>query len=185
MLRRRAGDDRERAALADELTAVRCVVLQPEAGMRADCLVELLRSREVRDPDPEVVDDAALSQRPVVNGLGAVAVGVEEKRAVVVVPVLGPRARRAVVAISRLRPGAPESVDLRPGRRDEGDVEAPRHGILFVCLGEREVGPLGESSGRCGFSRPRARRARSRRSAPMRRDRRRGSLRGRTPARPR
>ena len=36
-----------------------------------------------------MIDDAAFPQRPVVDGLGAVAVGVEEKRAVVVVPILG------------------------------------------------------------------------------------------------
>src|SRR5918999_3472028 len=76
---------------------------QPED--RRDRLVEPLRRLEVGDADPEVVDDVlALAGATVVDGLGAVAVRVEEKTAVVVLVVLGPRARPAVARIARLRP---------------------------------------------------------------------------------
>ena len=66
------------------------------AGVAADGLVELLRRGDVRDPEPEVVDLAALAHRAVVDRLGAVAVRIEEEGSVVVVPVFRPHARLAV-----------------------------------------------------------------------------------------
>ncbi len=71
--------------------------------MRRDRLVEAPRGGDVGDADPEVVDPPPHPHRPVVHGLGAVAVRVEQEGAVVVVPVLRPRARRAVVAVARPR----------------------------------------------------------------------------------
>ena len=60
-----------------------------------------------------MVDGAVVAQLVrVVDRLGAVAVGVEEKAAVVVVAVLGPRPRLAVAPIARVDAGAPELVDL-------------------------------------------------------------------------
>ena len=95
-----------------ELGALGRVVPEPESGMGRNRLVELLRRRDVRDANPEVVDRATLPQRPVVHGLGAVAVRVEQEGAVVVLPVLRTRAGRAVFAVSGLGPHAPELVDV-------------------------------------------------------------------------
>ena len=66
----------------------------------------------------------------VVDRLGAVAVGVEQEAAVVVVAVLGPRPRRAVVAMARVRAGAPERLDELARARAEGDVQPARHRVL-------------------------------------------------------
>ena len=81
----------------------------------------------------------------VVDGLGAVAVGVEQEAAVVVVAVLGPRPRRAVVAVARLRAGAPERLDVLARARAEGDVQPARDRVRGVGRREREVVPLGEA----------------------------------------
>src|SRR3954462_11304062 len=78
-----------------------------------------------------------------VNGLDAVAVGVEEKGAVVVVAVLRTRARCAVVLVTGLGSGAPERVRGGARRRGEADVQAARHGVLLVNERQREVLPLG------------------------------------------
>jgi hypothetical protein len=76
--------------------------------------------------------------------LGAVAVGVEQERAVVVVPVLGTGPGRAVVAVAGGGPDAPELVDVLARGRDERDVQAPGHRGLGARLSQREVVPLGE-----------------------------------------
>jgi hypothetical protein len=110
--------------------------------MRRDGLVEALRRGDVGDADPEVVDPAALSHRAVVHGFGAVPVRVEEERAVVVVAVLRAQAGRAIVAVAGVGAGAPELVHALTRRRDERDVEPPRHRLLFVGPREREVVPL-------------------------------------------
>jgi len=80
--------------------------------VRCDELVEALRGRDVRDPDPEVVDVAGRPHRAVVHGFGAVSVGVEQEPAVVLVPVLSPRAGGAVVPIAGRGPDAPELIHL-------------------------------------------------------------------------
>src|SRR5207249_11189937 len=95
------------------------------------------------DPDPEMVDGPA-GDVAVVDRLGAVAVRVEEERAVVVVAVLRARTGWAVVPVARLRPDAPELVDLRARAGIEADVEAARHRMLAGRRGEREILPLGE-----------------------------------------
>jgi hypothetical protein len=77
-----------------------------------DRLVEPLRRRDVGDADPEVVDVDGRAQPAVAHRLDAVAVGIEQERAVVVVAVLGARSRRTVVLKARFGPGAPELVDL-------------------------------------------------------------------------
>ena len=73
-----------------ELRAVGRPGLAPEPRVLRHELVEGGRALDVRDADPEVVDVPAAAQLAVVGRLGAVAVGVEQERAVVVVPVLRP-----------------------------------------------------------------------------------------------
>jgi hypothetical protein len=80
----------------------------------------------------------------VVDRLGAVAVRVEQERAVVVGRVLRALARRAVVAVAGGRADPPELVDELARRRQPGDVQAPRDRVVRVRGGEREVVPLGE-----------------------------------------
>src|SRR3954470_3822436 len=94
----------ERSGLAGEPRPRGRVEAQLEPGMRCDPRVEGPRRGDVRDPDPEVVDDAAGAQGVVMDGLGAVAVWVEQKAAVVVVAVLRARPGRAVVPVAGLRP---------------------------------------------------------------------------------
>jgi hypothetical protein len=94
-------------------SAVGRVVIQAEARMGRDGLVEALRRRDVGDPQPHMVDDAVRPDGVVVDGLGAVSVGVEQEAAVVVAAVLGPKPGRAVVAEAGLRPHLPEVVDMR------------------------------------------------------------------------
>ena len=67
---------------------------------------------------------------PVVDGLGAVAVGVEQERPVVLARlVLGAQPGRPVVAIAGLGADSPELVDLVARRGHEADVEPPRRGF--------------------------------------------------------
>jgi hypothetical protein len=86
-------------------------------------LVEPSRPFDVRDANPEMVDPAVLAQATVMNRLGAVPVGIEEGRAVVVLPILRARARRAGIALVGLDSGAPELVDVRARRGSKADVE--------------------------------------------------------------
>jgi hypothetical protein len=86
-------------------------------------LVEPSRPFDVRDANPEMVDPAVLAQATVMNRLGAVPVGIEEERAVVVLPILRARARRARIALVGLDSGAPELVDVRARRGSKADVE--------------------------------------------------------------
>jgi hypothetical protein len=88
-----------------------------------DGLVEALGRGHVGDADPEVVDDAAGAHGPVVDRLGAAAVGVEQERAVVVRHVLGPRTGRAVVAVPGGRAHPPELVDRGTRAHAEADVQ--------------------------------------------------------------
>jgi hypothetical protein len=76
--RLRAREHRERPGLPGEARALRRVEARLEAGVRRDRGVERPRRGDVRDPYPQVVDDPAGAQRVVVDGLGAVAVGVEQ-----------------------------------------------------------------------------------------------------------
>jgi hypothetical protein len=83
-----------------------------------------------------MVDASALAHGPVMHGLRAVAVGIEEKRAVVVVAVLGAQAGLAVVLVARLCAGPPKLVHESARRRDEADVQPSRRRMLSVCLRE-------------------------------------------------
>jgi hypothetical protein len=60
-----------------------------------------------------VVDHAALAHDAVVDCLEAVPVGIEEERAVVVLPVLRSRPGRAVVSKAGFGSHSPELVDVR------------------------------------------------------------------------
>jgi hypothetical protein len=113
LLGRLARDQGEGAAVADELVAAGVVAPQAEAAEGRDRLVEAARRLEVCDPDPEVVDHAGLTDVAVVHGLRAIAVRVEEERAVVVLAVLGPWPRLAVARVSRLGARVPEGVHVR------------------------------------------------------------------------
>jgi hypothetical protein len=93
-----------------------------------------------------VVDHALAAAQPaVVDGLDAVAVRVAQERAVVVLAVLTPLARRAVVGEARVDAGLPEVVDLLARGRAERDVQPARDGVLVLGLGHQEVVPLREA----------------------------------------
>jgi len=85
-----------------------------------------------------------------VHRLGAVAVGVEQEGAVVVLAVLRPLAGRAVVAMARGAARLPERVDVRARGCREADVQPARGRVLGVRRGEREVVPLDELVARRG-----------------------------------
>src|SRR5213075_1224104 len=126
VLRRRAAvvDERERTSRADDVEALRPRVRDPNADGGRDLLVEPLRRLEVGDADPYVVDVVVARPRLLdVDRLRAVAVRVEEERAVVRLRVVRPLAG---LAVARIDACAPERVDVgaRPGA--EGDVQVPR-----------------------------------------------------------
>ena len=58
------------------------------------------------------------------HGLDVVAVRIEDEGAVIVLVVVGPRTRRAVVAAARPDRGAVERIDLGVGLRREGDMSS-------------------------------------------------------------
>ena len=87
--------------------------------MSRDRLVEAPRGRQVGHADPEVVDRGARGHPAVMDGLRAVAVGVEQEGAVVVLAVLRTGAGRTVLAVARGGARAPEFVDELPGGRGE------------------------------------------------------------------
>src|SRR5919205_4473287 len=128
VLRRIALGDREGARGPAEADAVLELGRHPEPGRRRDRLVEALCGCEIADAEPQVIYDARpLRDEAVVDGLHAVAVRVEDEGAVVVLPVLRARPRRAVVAIPRAGERVPEPVDVLARGRDEPDVQAPGH----------------------------------------------------------
>ena len=101
-----------------------------------------------------MVDDAAEAQRVVVDGLGAVAVGVEQEPAVVVVAVLRARAGRAVVPVPGQGAGPPEPVDMLAARRDESDVQPVRRRMGAVDRVHAEILPHGAVGVRMGLRDP-------------------------------
>ena len=143
-------EEGERAAGAGELDAVGLVVPHAQAGVRGDRLVEAPARGDVGDADPEVVDDPARAQRAVMDGLGAVAVGIKQERPVVVAAVLGPRPRSSVLGVPGSGALPPELVDLLARGRDERDVEPPGERTCVIGAGQREVLPLREHAGPVG-----------------------------------
>ena len=101
-----------------------------------------------------MVDVAGLAHDPVVDGLRAVAVGVEQERAVVVVAVLRPRARLAVAR--EAGPGArpPKLVHFGTRGRDETDVQAPGRRLAFRDRSDGEVVSFGDGQVRVGLLDP-------------------------------
>ena len=123
-------------------------------GVRRDRVVEPRGRREVGDADPEVVDDASAAHRAVMDGLGAVAVGIEQERSVVVVAVLRPAPRCPIAGESGRGTGLPEQVDLLTRGSDEAHMQSPGRRILIVRARQREVLPLGERPGPVGLLDP-------------------------------
>jgi hypothetical protein len=120
-------------------------VRNPQLEDGCDRLVEPLRRSEVGHADPEVVDDVlALARATVVDGLGAIAVRVEEEGAVVGLVIPRPETRVAVARMTRLRARAPERVDFLARARNERDVQTARHRPIFASLRHPEVVPLVE-----------------------------------------
>src|SRR5918996_2160411 len=120
VLARLPAHQRERTAPRRDVEALLQLVGDAQPEDRRDRLVERLRRLEIDDAHPEVVDDIlALAGATVVDGLGAVSIRVEEEGAVVVVVVLGPRARLAVARIARLHPRLPGRVHLLARARHE------------------------------------------------------------------
>jgi hypothetical protein len=119
--RRLAAHERERRAPAAEVHALGQLARDVDAGHR----LELRACRvEVGHADPEVVDDVAAGRALVAHRLGAVAVGVQQERAVVLGRVDRPWAGRTVVAVAGVDAGLPEALDVLARRRDEADVQA-------------------------------------------------------------
>src|SRR4051794_33022072 len=137
-------DEREAVVRAGQLHAARVIVRQAEPGVRRDRRVEAPGGLRVTDADPEVVD-AAVGYgvlASAVDGLDAVAVGVEQEPAVVRRAVLRARPRRAVLAVPRVDAGLPERVDLRAVAGAEADVEPARQRMLAVRRPDIPVLPL-------------------------------------------
>jgi len=67
-----------------------------------------------------------------VDGLDAVAVGIEQEGAVVGRAIVAARSGRAVVAVARVDTCLPERVDLRAVTGAEADVQPAGHGVLRV-----------------------------------------------------
>jgi hypothetical protein len=92
-----------------------------------------------------VVDVATRSITVAVDRLEAVAGGVLEKRRVVVVGIVGTRARRSVINQAGIDASLPEAVDVGLRLRDEGDVDALGSRTVVVLQAEDEVPPTGEA----------------------------------------
>ena len=95
-----------------------------------------------------MVDDPAAALIAVVNGFGAVAVGVEQKGAVVVVRILRPEPGGAVVPVTDLGAGAPERVDQLTRGCHEADVQPAGSRVVEVGGGDDEVAPARGRPGR-------------------------------------
>src|SRR5581483_5328195 len=78
----------------------------------------------------------------VVDGLGAVAVRVEQEGAVVPLVILGSPTWFPIARIARVNARSPERVDLRFGRRHERDMEPARQRVLIRGGRGREVAPV-------------------------------------------
>jgi hypothetical protein len=123
VLRGRALDERRRAVARRDVEPLRPFAPDAHGDERREGLPEALGRVEVANADPEVVDHVlALTHTAVVHGLGAVAVRIEDERAVVVVMVLRSETRLAVASVAGARRRLPERVDLVARARDERDV---------------------------------------------------------------
>ena len=119
-------DDAEMTISVDapEVSRLRPVAAEGEPTEGPDGLVEALRGPEVGDPDPEVVDAIlAPARTPVVHGLDAVAVRIQDEAAVVILGVLRPRAGMAVVRMACAGHRRPPLVHGFARRGHEGGVK--------------------------------------------------------------
>src|SRR5207248_5902616 len=80
----------------------------------------------------------------VMDGLGAVPVGIEHERAVVILTVLRTQAGLAVALVARGGRRTPRCIDSVPGRRRERDMQAPGHRPVVARLREPEAVPFVE-----------------------------------------
>jgi hypothetical protein len=112
--------------------------------VRSDRRVEAPGGLQVADADPQVIDAAVRHGRLaiVVDRLDAVAVGVQQKPAVVRRAVLRPWPRRTGVAVAGIDAGLPERVDLRAVAGPEADVEAAGQRVLAVGRSDVPVVPF-------------------------------------------
>jgi hypothetical protein len=137
-----ARHEAEGAARPREVHSLGEHVGEAQSRVRSYRLVEAPRRRDVGDADPDMVDAARLTHPAVMHRLCAVAVRVEKECSVVVLAVLRTRARGAVVPIAGFGTRAPELVDLRSRRCEEGDVQPACDRLVLAGLREREVAPL-------------------------------------------
>jgi hypothetical protein len=141
VLGRRALEQREAGTLPPDLRAPG-EVAHLVADVRADRLVEPCRPGQRANPQPEVVDHARVAAGRIVDGLDAVAGGVEDESPVVARPVPGARAGRAVARVAGSGQGIPPAVDALACVGREADVEAARRRPVGGGSSDREVVPL-------------------------------------------
>ena len=128
------GTTENEPVLPEHLHVIVGEVANPQSGERRDDRVERPRSLEIRCAKPEMIDRGFGVERRVVDGLDAVSVRIEEKRAVVVRLVVGSLARSPRVAQTSGTARVPERVDVRAARGHEADVETGRGGALVRRL---------------------------------------------------
>ena len=137
------GDEREGAVVSPDVEPRPSVLGHAERECLGDGLPKAAARLEIADSDPEVIDHwaAAGLAKPTAR-FDAVAVGVEEKGAVVVRVVLRPQPRLAVARVARIGARLPEGIDLLARTRGEANMEMARHRMVVVSLRHRVVAPL-------------------------------------------
>ena len=88
------------------------------------------------DADPQVIDVAAATRVAMVDGLDAVAVGVEQERSVVIRAIGGSLTRPSGVLAAGVDTGAPERVNVLARRGDEA------WGFMLIALTGLLVSPV-------------------------------------------
>ncbi len=133
------GHHGEGASLADVLDPLGRVMLQPDPDVRRHGLPEGARGGEILRSQPEMIVLSA-PERRVADRFDAVAVGVEDEAAVVVLPVLGSRRGVSGIAVPGSDQPRPPRVDRCRARSLEPKVQVARR----LADGDREAVPLEE-----------------------------------------